>query len=82
MTKVFLSYATEDSGVARILATLLGQHGFEVFWYEERNLGDFVEALAEGIEQADRFVVLLSRHMWTSSHRPLTSLLARLEQLY
>lgn len=67
MTKVFLSYATEDNGVARTLATLMGQHGLEVFWYEERNLGDFVEALADGLAQADRFVVLLSRHYQQSN---------------
>lgn len=62
VTKVFLSYASQDGGVARTLAALLRRHGFEVFWYEETNLGDFVSALADGLAKADRFIVLLSRH--------------------
>ncbi|WP_158102888.1 toll/interleukin-1 receptor domain-containing protein [Lentzea kentuckyensis] len=62
MTRVFLSYAEEDGSAARTLAALLGQHGFDVFWYEETNRGEWVAALSDELRKADRFVVLLSSH--------------------
>jgi hypothetical protein len=62
VTRVFLSYAEEDGSAARTLAALLGQHGFDVFWYEETNRGEFVATLSDELRKADRFVVLLSRH--------------------
>lgn len=62
VTKVFLSYASKDNGVAGTLVKRLKEHGFEVFSYEETDLGQFVPAIADELGQADRFIALLSRH--------------------
>ncbi|WP_158102887.1 toll/interleukin-1 receptor domain-containing protein [Lentzea kentuckyensis] len=69
MTKVFLSYAAEDNGVARTLAALLRRQGFDVYWFEQTDTRPFAQALADELGAADRFVVLFSRHYQRSKWR-------------
>lgn len=62
MTHVFLSYAEEDSPVAKRLVDALVQAGATVFWWEApENLGNrFVLKIEENIRAADRFVAVMS----------------------
>lgn len=62
MTKVFLSYAEEDSEIARRLVEVLEARGLQVFWYQdERVQGQaFIELLELEIAAADLFIALMS----------------------
>ncbi|MEU5260471.1 TIR domain-containing protein [Amycolatopsis sp. NPDC021455] len=62
MTRVFLSYAEEDAGVARRVAERLRASGAEVFRWEdpEHRAERFIERIQAEIEKADVFVALIS----------------------
>jgi hypothetical protein len=58
---VFLSYAEEDSAVAREIAQQLSDQGLRVFiWEDPQYQGRFIKRIEEEITHADAFVALLS----------------------
>ncbi|MDQ3790636.1 MAG: TIR domain-containing protein [Actinomycetota bacterium] len=62
MTRVFLSYTKENSGIARRVSDALKARGAEVYWFEdpEEAGGRFMRNIPREIEQADIFVALMS----------------------
>jgi hypothetical protein len=68
-TRVFLSYAFEDSFDGRRVARSLGEADFNV-WLDEWHLApgeDLERAIGEAIRSSDKLVVLLSPHSVASS---------------
>ncbi len=60
--KVFVSHSSADKEIARPIASWLSKRGIEV-WFDEWSMtpGDsLIEKIGDGIESADRLVVLLS----------------------
>ena len=62
MTAVVLSYAEEDSEVAKRLAEGMQAGGTDVFWWQDpqERGSQFIPNLERKIRSADRFVALLS----------------------
>jgi TIR domain len=60
--KVFLSYAFENKGVAKQVATILQANGIETFWAEwDISAGDSLrQKIDEGIGSCTHFIVLLT----------------------
>jgi nucleoside 2-deoxyribosyltransferase len=87
--QVFLSYASPDKPLARLVASQLHECGFEV-WSDEliQVGGSIAEHVAQGINGSDSFVVILGKdtadRQWTSleiggavaSGRPIVPVLA------
>jgi hypothetical protein len=85
-TRVFLSYASEDSLDARRVAQSLGEADFNV-WLDEWRLtpGEELEAaISEAIRSSDKLVVLLSPHSaaspWVRSEFEQVLLRARMDR--
>jgi hypothetical protein len=63
MSKIFISYAREDKGVAVKLANLLEVRGYEVWWDHCLIAGqDYREMIKEQLLAADKVIVLWSSH--------------------
>lgn len=64
MTKIFLSYAEEDSAIGIMLARALLEKGETVYWWEDpdRPGERFEEILPNEIYGADGFVAVLTEH--------------------
>ena len=77
MTRVFLSFASEDAAVAKRFATFWAALGVEVFRFDapDRRPGRVVEEIERQLREADLFVVLLSPHYlgsgWCRQERDL-----------
>jgi hypothetical protein len=62
MSSIFISYATEDRGRARLLAHALEQRGWSVWWDREIPLGKaFDEVIEENLTHAQCVLVLWSK---------------------
>ena len=68
MTRVFLSFAAEDSATAELFAQAWDGLGVDVFRFDDptRESGRVVEEIERELAAADLFVVLLSPHYLTS----------------
>jgi hypothetical protein len=61
MNEIFISYASEDRERARMIAALLGERGWDVWWDREIPLGkSFDEVIEKAMAQARCVVVLWS----------------------
>jgi hypothetical protein len=68
--KVFISYASNDQDLAQEVAHGLEANGLDVFWDEQEIMpGDnWAAKIAEGLQQSEAMVVLLTRDA-LKSHR-------------
>jgi hypothetical protein len=77
MTRIFLSFASEDAAVAKRFATFWAALGVEVFRFDapDRRPGRVVEEIERQLGEADLFIVLLSPHYlgsgWCRQERDL-----------
>jgi TIR domain-containing protein len=75
--KIFLSYAEEDSKIAKIIAGRLEQEKFGIFYWEDpRQRGKrFIQEIEQQIGQAQAFLAVLSRSYlgsyWCSQERDM-----------
>lgn len=60
MTKIFLSYAEEDSIIGQEMAAALLNRNIDVYWWQNEPGQRFVNVLPDKIYDADRFVAVLS----------------------
>ena len=69
MTRVFLSFASEDSSAARLIAEFFEELGVEVFRFDDtrRQVGRVVGQMEEQLGAADLFIALVSRHYFASA---------------
>ncbi|TAF04281.1 MAG: TIR domain-containing protein [Nostocales cyanobacterium] len=70
MTQVFLSYSEKERSFMEKLAKTLMRESFTV-WTNKTDIksgADFVEAIYRGIEEADNFVILMSRASLASEY--------------
>jgi hypothetical protein len=66
--KAFISYSSADRNIAENLCAKLEAEGFSV-WYAPRDVhGPYAASIVEGIQNADHFVVILSRNSLASEH--------------
>lgn len=64
----FISYSTGDKNIADNLCAKLESRGIKV-WYAPRDVqGPYASAIAEAIDQASYFVVILSQNSMNSQH--------------
>lgn len=64
----FISYSSADRNIADNLCSKLENHGIKV-WYAPRNVkGPYAASIVEGIQNADDFIVILSRNSLASEH--------------
>lgn len=67
MNEIFISYASEDRERAKVLATALGEQGWDIWWDREIPLGkSFDEVIEKAIAQAKCVIVLWSAASVTS----------------
>jgi len=60
-TDIFLSYARQDRGVARMFAEALSDEGFNVWWDASLHSGEtFDEVIEQRLREAKAVVVLWS----------------------
>ncbi len=70
MTRVFLSYASEDCTFAELVKLQLESHGIEV-WLDQGALkpgNDWKKGIEEGIASSDSLIVVLSPNVTASSY--------------
>ena len=64
----FISYSSADRNIADNLCSKLESQGIKV-WYAPRNVkGPYAASIVEGIQNADDFIVILSRNSLASEH--------------
>lgn len=61
MARIFISYASEDRDVARMVVSALAANGYDVWWDRKLDHRGFHAPLAEQASAADVIVVILSR---------------------
>lgn len=67
MADIFISYASEDRERARLLAAVLEQHGWSVWWDRKIPVGkSFHQIIEEAIDQARCVVVIWSKYSVSS----------------
>ncbi len=63
MGQIFISYASEDAGLARRLADAFAVHGWSVWWDKQIPPGmDYAQVIEAAVNAAQCVVVLWSRH--------------------
>lgn len=66
--KVFISYSSADRNITENLCSKLEAEGFSV-WYAPRDVSSpYAESIVKGIQEAEHFVVILSRNSLRSEH--------------
>src|SRR5438309_8056582 len=67
MNEIFISYATEDRERAQLLAAVLSERGWDIWWDREIPLGkSFDEVIEKALAQARCVIVLWSAVSVTS----------------